>query len=96
MPTRQLLTGALVAFLVGWLMWSLLYNNYLGDYWLWPLLALTPESWRERGGPQMLYAVIAEGYNYLVAVGLMVMAGRVGRWAGSSHRSRPPTPPAPG
>src|SRR4051794_15163660 len=28
-PGRQLLSGALIAFLVGWLIWSLLWNGYL-------------------------------------------------------------------
>lgn len=26
-PTRQLVAGALVSFLVGWILWSLLYNQ---------------------------------------------------------------------
>ena len=29
-PARQLLSGAVVAFLIAWLLWSLLYNGYLG------------------------------------------------------------------
>src|SRR3954470_3116221 len=29
-PARQLISGAVIAFLVGWLIWSLLQNGYLG------------------------------------------------------------------
>ena len=35
-----------IALLCGWLLWSLLWNGYLGGYWLWPLARLTPDSWR--------------------------------------------------
>ncbi|KPC89635.1 hypothetical protein ADL27_40045, partial [Streptomyces sp. NRRL F-6602] len=45
-PGRQLISGALIALLVGWLVWSLLWNGYLGSWWLLPLELLTPASWR--------------------------------------------------
>lgn len=49
-PGRQLITGALIALLVGWLVWSLLQNHYLGSWWLVPLKLFTPDSWRSGGG----------------------------------------------
>ncbi|WP_443053012.1 ATP-binding protein [Streptomyces sp. NBC_01186] len=78
-PARQLISGALVAFLIGWLLWSLLWNGYLGSYWQWPLLALTPDSWREGDHP-MLYVWASWIYNGLVLTGLVVFFGRIGRW----------------
>ncbi|CAM5743904.1 hypothetical protein SHIRM173S_10710 [Streptomyces hirsutus] len=43
-PGRQLFSGALIAFLVGWLIWSLLWNGYLGGWWLLPLYAMIPDA----------------------------------------------------
>ncbi|MEK8172733.1 hypothetical protein NKH77_37615 [Streptomyces sp. M19] len=48
--SREAVLGALIAALCAWLVWSLLYNGYLGGYWYWPLYLLTPDSWYERGG----------------------------------------------
>ncbi|MFI7242522.1 ATP-binding protein [Streptomyces qinglanensis] len=79
-PARQLVSGALISFLMGWLLWSLLWNGYLGSYWKWPLLALTPDSWREADGNQMLYVWSAWLYSGAILVGLIFFFGRVGRW----------------
>ncbi|MBQ1123867.1 ATP-binding protein [Streptomyces sp. B15] len=79
-PARQLVSGALISFLMGWLLWSLLENGYLGDYWLWPLLALTPGSWREPGGNTMLFVVASWIYGGGVFIGLAIFFGRIGRW----------------
>ncbi|MFE9384461.1 ATP-binding protein [Streptomyces sp. NPDC007025] len=79
-PARQLVSGALISFLMGWLLWSLLWNGYLGSYWKWPLLALTPDSWREADGNQMLYVWSAWLYSGAILVGLAFFFGRVGRW----------------
>ncbi|MGH4035363.1 ATP-binding protein [Actinomycetota bacterium Odt1-20B] len=83
-PTRQLLSGALIAFLAGWLVWSLLWNGYLGAYWLWPYLLITPESWvrpGHSGGAEVAGAIAQRLYYCMVAVGIMVAAGRLGRWS---------------
>ncbi|MCH6162913.1 ATP-binding protein [Streptomyces marispadix] len=87
-PTRQLLGGALVAFLIGWLVWSLLWNGYLGDYWLWPLLALTPESWRSAGGEKMVYVWLTYFYYAMVIAALAVIFGRLGHWPELARRAR--------
>ena len=86
-PLRQLVSGAVISFLCGWLLWSLLWNGYLGSYWLWPLLLLTPDSWREAaatrwstsGRPTSLRPVPRS-------------AGRRLRPPGPLARTRPPLP----
>ncbi|EFE84308.1 ATP/GTP binding protein [Streptomyces albidoflavus] len=78
-PGRQLISGALIALLVGWLIWSLLQNGYLGNWWLVPLKLFTPDSWRS-GGP-MTSAVVYNTYNLLVVVGILTVVARLGRWA---------------
>ncbi|EGX55959.1 ATP/GTP binding membrane protein, partial [Streptomyces zinciresistens K42] len=70
-PTRQLLSGALIAFLVGWLVWSLLWNGYLGGWWVLPLELFTPASWRENND-QVGNAVLWYGYYTLIALGIML------------------------
>ncbi|QOV35223.1 ATP-binding protein [Streptomyces ferrugineus] len=78
-PTRQLLSGALVAFLVGWLIWSLLSNGYLGGWWFIPFDLIVPDSWRgsdSRVGNLLLY----DGYDLLVVLIIMMAAGKLGRW----------------
>ncbi|GGS61585.1 hypothetical protein GCM10010238_58370 [Streptomyces griseoviridis] len=78
-PTRQLLSGALIAFLVGWLFWSLLRNGYLGRWWGVPLFLLTPDSWHA-GENETRDLIVYEGYNLLVGLGIMAVVGRLGRW----------------
>ncbi|MFJ5999253.1 ATP-binding protein [Streptomyces sp. NPDC092370] len=81
-PTRQLLSGALIAFLVGWLIWSLLQNGYLGTWWWVPFDLIVPDAWR--GGDSDLGEtgtfVVYQGYELLVALAIMVGAARLGRW----------------
>ncbi|AXK37782.1 ATP-binding protein [Streptomyces armeniacus] len=79
-PARQLISGALVSFLMGWLVWSLLWNGYLGSYWLWPLLSLTPESWRTGNDSTALYSWASNIYYGLVLAVLAAVFGRVGHW----------------
>ncbi|MFC7308727.1 ATP-binding protein [Streptomyces monticola] len=79
-PARQLFTGALIAFLCAWLVWSLLWNGYLGGWWMWPYYALAPESWL-RGDDEVIGSLSSYLYYGLVAFGLMSAAGRVGRWS---------------
>lgn len=87
-PARQLLSGALIAFLVGWLIWSLLWNGYLGGWWLLPLYAMIPESWAE---PHSFAAVVVV-YAYYVVIALIIMVGvgRLGRWNEIWRRYGPP------
>ncbi|MBC9723615.1 ATP-binding protein [Streptomyces sp. TRM68367] len=81
-PARQLLSGALIAFLVAWLIWSLLYNGYLGSYWLWPYLAFFPDSWThpKTDGAEVMGAIASYLYYGVIAGILMIGAGRLGRW----------------
>ncbi|HSX96470.1 MAG TPA: ATP-binding protein, partial [Streptomyces sp.] len=77
-PGRQLLGGALIAFLVGWLIWSLLWNGYLGGWWLVPLFAMIPDSW----APAHSYSAVVISYVWytVVALAILVGVGRLGRW----------------
>ncbi|WP_199552434.1 ATP-binding protein [Streptomyces sp. N35] len=79
-PGRQLLSGALIAFLCGWLVWSLLWNGYLGGWWVVPLELVTPDSWRS-GDDQFTVTVVWYAYYALIAFGIMVAVGRLGRWS---------------
>ncbi|WP_432070420.1 ATP-binding protein [Streptomyces sp. AA1529] len=80
-PARQLVSGALISFLMGWLLWSLLWNGYLGKFWLWPLFAMTPDA--VGSGRKFL----AYSYYALVAVALIFFFGRIGRWDELARRS---------
>ncbi|WP_433340451.1 ATP-binding protein [Streptomyces sp. CA-253872] len=78
-PGRQLVSGALLALLVGWLFWSLLYNGYLwGNWWQAPLTVLiktTPLESQSIGA-----AYVSWIYILLVAALVAVMVARLGRW----------------
>ncbi|QQM46674.1 ATP-binding protein [Streptomyces liliifuscus] len=78
-PARQLIGGALIAFLVGWLIWSLLWNGYLGGWWLLPLYAMIPDSWAEPHSFGSVVVVYA--YYVTIALGIMIGVGRLGRWS---------------
>ncbi|MGW7328134.1 ATP-binding protein [Streptomyces sp. NPDC054840] len=75
-PTRQLISGASLSLLAGVMLWSLLWNGYLGTFWIWPLLMFTPDSWR---GTQS-FVVAGWIWYSIVAIGLTVGFGRLGRW----------------
>nr|WP_255293043.1 ATP/GTP-binding protein [Streptomyces niveus] len=87
-PARQLFSGALVAYLCGWLVWSLLWNGYLGGWWffadrwwLLPIQWLTPESWRSKDSPNVELYVVASYLYYALVVGLLAVGfGRIGNW----------------
>ncbi|GAA2418767.1 hypothetical protein GCM10010255_67940 [Streptomyces coeruleofuscus] len=81
-PTRQLLSGALIAFLVGWLIWSLLQNGYLGNWWWVPFDLIVPDAWRgaDSGIGETGTFVVYRGYELLVALAIMVGVSRLGRW----------------
>ncbi|MFJ9903824.1 ATP-binding protein [Streptomyces sp. NPDC101152] len=78
-PTRQLISGAVIAFLVGWLVWSLLQNGYVGEWWLLPFKLIVPASWRG-GSSEVVNYLVYEGYELLVAFLIMIAVGRLGRW----------------
>ncbi|MCX4781374.1 ATP-binding protein [Streptomyces sp. NBC_01264] len=97
-PTRQLVSGALISLLAGLLLWSLLWNGYLGGFWLWPLYMFTPDSWAGT-----LPSVVASYIWYaIVAATLAIGFGRLGRWpeltrrilGGRSVRAEVPAPRA--
>ncbi|MCQ8189348.1 ATP-binding protein [Streptomyces rugosispiralis] len=77
-PGRRLLSGALISALCGWLVWSLLWNGYLGGYWLWPLDLLTPDSWSQDG--DFAYVVATYTYYGIFLCAIAVIFGRVGHW----------------
>ncbi|MFE7171767.1 ATP-binding protein [Streptomyces sp. NPDC057616] len=87
-PARQLISGAVIAFLVGWLIWSLLWNGYLGGWWLLPLYAMIPDSWAQ---PHSFGSVVVV-YTYYVLIALVIMigVGRLGRWGEIWRRYGPP------
>ncbi|UXY30266.1 ATP-binding protein [Streptomyces sp. HUAS TT20] len=86
-PARQLLSGALIAFLVGWLLWSLLWNGYLGGWWLLPFNAMV-DSWTAPNS----YSRVMFGYAWyvVVALAIMITVGRLGRWGEVWRRYGPP------
>lgn len=87
LPGTQLLAGAAVSFLCGWLLWSLLVNGYLGPYWRWPLLVFMPDEWRGA----LEEAVADYYYRLLFICVLAVVFGRLGRWPEVWRRYFAPT-----
>lgn len=78
-PARQLFSGAFIAYLCGWLVWSLLWNGYLEGWWIFvdkwwllPLHWLLPDGWSYKAASDLYYffvlALLAHGF------------GRVGNW----------------
>lgn len=75
-PTRQLVSGALISLLAGLMLWSMLWNGYLGTFWIWPLLMFTPDSWRGETS-----FVVAGWIWYAIVITILVVGfGRLGRW----------------
>ncbi|MFF5717909.1 ATP-binding protein [Streptomyces buecherae] len=107
-PTLRLVGGAVVAALCAWLLWSMLYDGFLGSYWYWPMYLLTPDSWYEAGGGRMgpgWWSVYL--YEGIVFCAILVLFGRVGHWpellrrlfapllrAMEEHNADPSRPPA--
>ncbi|MER5891036.1 ATP/GTP-binding protein [Streptomyces sp. NPDC001941] len=87
-PGRQLITGALVAYLCGWLLWSLLWNQYLEGWWVFvkgwwllPMLWLVPEEWKNAASPEFGLYVAATYLWYALVLSLLAHGfGRVGNW----------------
>ncbi|MFH9403362.1 ATP-binding protein [Streptomyces sp. NPDC017638] len=89
-PTRQLLSGALIAFLVGWLVWSLLWNGYFGTWWVLPLDLFTPDSWRQ-SDDRVGSAILWYSYYAVIALAILLVVGRLGRWGEVWRRYGPRT-----
>ncbi|MFD0446614.1 ATP-binding protein [Streptomyces indonesiensis] len=79
-PGRRLLSGALIAILCTWLLWSLITKGYLGPYWLWPLRLLNAEDWFNRDGDKDMLKWIANGYETLWFLIIATIFSRVGHW----------------
>ncbi|MFB6441869.1 ATP-binding protein [Streptomyces sp. NPDC056411] len=81
-PGRQLISGAVIALLCAWLLWSLLWNGYLGAYWYWPLQVLRPDSWAaaRTSGDRTAFLVATNAYYGLWILGILIVFGRIGRW----------------
>ncbi|MFJ5878008.1 ATP/GTP-binding protein [Streptomyces sp. NPDC093088] len=85
---RQLITGAFIAYLSGWLLWSLLWNGYLeggwifvDEWWLLPMLWLVPSDWRNPASPDFEAYIGALYLWYAVILALFAVGfGRVGNW----------------
>ncbi|MER5933351.1 ATP-binding protein [Streptomyces sp. NPDC002054] len=102
-PTRQLVSGALISLLAAVLLWSLLWNGYLGGFWLWPLYAFTPDAWNHD-----TFSVVTSYLWYAIVIAVLAVTfGRLGRWPELGRRilagpaTRPvraegPDGPAPG
>ncbi|QLH24433.1 ATP-binding protein [Streptomyces sp. Rer75] len=80
-PTRGLLSGALIALLCTWLLWSLITQGYLGSYWLWPLKVLNADEWFNAQGDKDTLALIANSYETLWFLIIAAIFSRVGHWA---------------
>ncbi|MCT9080581.1 ATP-binding protein [Streptomyces fulvoviolaceus] len=87
-PTRQLLSGAVIGFLCGWLLCSLLWNGYLGDFWQWPWYVLAPDAWTH--GQSELGGTLSYVYFILVFAAVFAVLGKVSRWSEVWRRYGPP------
>ncbi len=87
-PARQLVSGALIAYLCGWLFWSLLWNGYLQfgwiftrNWWVQPMFWLVPTEWTNVHHPQYpLFVVLTYLYYGLVLALIAFGMGRLGNW----------------
>jgi hypothetical protein len=79
-PGRQLVTGAVLSLVVAWFVWSLLFNGYLGMWWLLPLDVAFPDSWVHGQAGPVVTVLVYYGYFALVGGALLVAAARLGRW----------------
>ncbi|MFI2352324.1 ATP/GTP-binding protein [Streptomyces sp. NPDC019443] len=88
-PARPLFSGALIAFLCGWLLWSLLWNRYLEgwwifihNWWLLPMEWVVPDDWQKTADADYpLFVAVTYLYYGLVLGLLSVGVGRVGNWS---------------
>ncbi|MEU5838624.1 ATP-binding protein [Streptomyces diacarni] len=75
-PTRQLVAGALASGFICWVFTAMLWNNYLGKYWLWPYVAIMPDSTRG----EMSWVVGSYIYCIGIVLGIVFFFFRLGRW----------------
>ncbi|KPC68381.1 ATP-binding protein [Streptomyces sp. NRRL F-6602] len=94
-PTRRLVVGAVTSGFICWALVSLMWDGYLGDYWLWPYLSMTPRD--ARG--EMWWAIGTWVYCIGVVVGICAFFARIGRWwellrrVAEAAQREPGTPP---
>ncbi|GAB2759317.1 hypothetical protein GCM10027072_67170 [Streptomyces bullii] len=88
-PARQLLSGAVIAGLSAWLLCSLLWNGYLGSFWLWPWFVLAPDSWTLGQGGHV-GGVASYAYEGTVFAIIFTIFGKIGRWPELWRRYGPP------
>ncbi|MFI1015703.1 ATP/GTP-binding protein [Streptomyces sp. NPDC020965] len=87
-PARQLFSGAVIAYLSGLLLWSLLWHGFLGGWWIFgekwwtlPMRWAVPDEWTAKSHPQFgLFIAVTYLYYGLVLVLIAVGMGRVGNW----------------
>jgi hypothetical protein len=84
MTNRELYGGALLALLVGLLVWSLCWNDYIG-VWTWPLDWIAFDFWVRTP----VYATLVDAYYVLFALLLAYVFGRIGNWPRVWRRQRP-------
>ncbi|MFE9341290.1 ATP-binding protein [Streptomyces sp. NPDC007063] len=92
-PTRQLVVGALATALLAWVVSGMLWQGYLGDYWLWPYLAIFPKSVRG----DLWWQLGTWPYSLGVVGGIIAFFARLGRWPELGRRiwrrlQQPPRP----
>ncbi|MFJ3699668.1 ATP-binding protein [Streptomyces sp. NPDC090052] len=79
MPTQQLMVGALLALLCGWMVWSAIWSDYFGGWWLVPLELLLPDSWLHSDSAAVIM-IVYYGYYAVIAAGILTAVIRLGRW----------------
>ncbi|WKX72882.1 ATP-binding protein [Streptomyces sp. XD-27] len=79
-PARRLFSGALIALLCTWLLWSLITKDYLGGYWFWPLEVLLDLFGYDPEGDRETLVWIARCYDTLWFVIIAAVFSRVGHW----------------
>ncbi|WTR12810.1 ATP-binding protein (plasmid) [Streptomyces sp. NBC_00144] len=78
-PTQQLMVGALLALLCGWMVWSAIWSDYFGGWWLVPLELLLPDSWLHSDSAAVIM-IVYYGYYAVIAAGILTAVIRLGRW----------------
>ncbi|MBO8189185.1 ATP-binding protein [Streptomyces spirodelae] len=74
-PTRRLVVGALASAFLCWALISLLWDGYLGDYWVWPYVAIMPDSTRG----DMIWVIGSWVYALGITFGIVIFFARLGR-----------------
>nr|WP_246494817.1 ATP-binding protein [Streptomyces zagrosensis] len=88
-PTRRLVSGALIAGLCAWLLWRLIITAVFGDFYMWPFEQFTPDSWyRDESGKfdNQAYVNMVRVYEYLIGGGIFAAFGKMGHWPELARR----------